>query len=335
MRGPAISAAVIGTLLLFTLFAAWWNSRSVPPAKHVGRCHNGSATNETFAQQARGHNNSDAFVTYAYGNITDARVSLIRFWKYQLRDVPNVDYVLLVQPQQKDAWTKALLAVPDLHIVGIDAKPPVHCTDTRSPDKYGTDAYFAGSYLALGAFSLTEYVRLAVVDTDVTVVNASVFHLLGNDTATRVAGTLDYPPFDCPGNGYTQMGIFLARPDAHFLDDYDEFVATSKPRCGLAVQDSLNGYLRHKDANRLLLCLPKTFNCRISHAPDSSASSVPCTSRGVYFIHFAGAVKPLSMTRDDIASIPADRSDLKEAIYNYRDAFGRWENSTARARRYF
>ena len=77
-----------------------------------------------------------------------------------------------------------------VRVVGSNVTSPRHCRDGSDPEKYGTLSYYAGTYLAMHAFAMTEYERVALVDTDVLVRNSNVFYHL-DDPQYVLAGSLD------------------------------------------------------------------------------------------------------------------------------------------------
>ena len=229
----------------------------------------------------------DAFVTYVYGAVTRHTLVALRMWREALeRD--GVDYVVIVPAPDAPAWAAA---TSNIRVIPSNITPPTHCVDGSNPDEYASLAYYGGSYLALDAFSLTEYATVAVVDTDILVRSSDVFGMLPDEH--DVAASLDWPQqgslrCDRTAPPYYQLGIFLAHPNASAAAAVITYMNAAKTRCTLAVQDGLNEYWAAVGTR--VACLPPSFNCQPVHTNKAPENS--CAAPDVRFVHFSGPLKP-------------------------------------------
>lgn len=214
----------------------------------------------------------------------------LSLWRSRLARDDGVDYVVLVPVADVARWVAVFAANRiAVRVVGSTVAPPPHCVDKSDPTKYGTLNYYAGSYHALAAYTLTEYERVAVVDTDALVRRSDVFELLPDGYSA--AASLDWPnpSMLCSrtAGAYYQLGIFLLRPNATAPALIRDFMTAKRTHCKLALQDGLNAFWR---VNRTrVMCLPAQFNCQIPHHLMEGGN---CLTPDVRFIHFSGHVKP-------------------------------------------
>lgn len=231
-------------------------------------------------------NNSFAFVTYVYGNVSATTVLRVGLWRQRLTRL-GTDYVVIVPEADMARWGAVLSANHIIvRLVGSSQQPPPHCFDGSDPNEVHSQSYYAGTYHALHAFYLTEYDRIAIVDTDVLVRHTDVFELFKDGYG--VVAAPDWPPFECGRTAYYQLGIFMIRPDVRVPSAMIAHMTAMKTRCDLAVQNGLNAFWAARDP-RTVLCVPAQFNCQVWHHYTSNGN---CLRPDVAFIHFSGQMKP-------------------------------------------